>query len=117
MAYGVLVAADEHGLSVPGDVALVGFDDDAPSAHVRPPLTTIRQPSFEMGQRGIELLLSLVSADEEPAGPRHALWTRGRPGETDGQQTPSHPARIELPTSLIVRESCGASYHIPLASE
>ncbi len=117
MAYGVLVAADEHGLSVPRDVALVGFDDDAPSAHVRPPLTTIRQPSFEMGQHGIELLLSLVSASEEPAAQHHALWTKARPGEANGQAATSHHIRIELPTSLIVRESCGASYHIPLESE
>jgi len=116
MAYGVLVAADEHGLSVPEDVALVGFDDDAPSAHVRPPLTTIRQPSFEMGQRGIELLLALVSAAEEPTGQRHALRTNRSPGEA-GQPATSHPIRIELPTSLIVRESCRASYHIPLESE
>ena len=61
MAYGVLASAEEFGLSVPGDIALVGFDDDAPSAHVRPALTTIRQPNYEMGQQGITLLLSILN--------------------------------------------------------
>ncbi len=53
MAYGVLAAAEEAGLFVPGDIALVGFDDDHPSAYTHPPLTTIRQPYFEMGQQGV----------------------------------------------------------------
>src|SRR5205809_1795692 len=65
MAYGVLSAAEEHGISIPQDIALVGFDDDAPSAHVRPPLTTIRQPIYEMGKCGMELLLSLLSTSQE----------------------------------------------------
>jgi LacI family transcriptional regulator len=117
MAYGVLVAADEHGLSVPRDVALVGFDDDAPSAYVHPPLTTIRQPSFEMGKRGMELLLSLVSSAEEPAPRRQTSWTLANPDEAKNHPGALQSVRIELPTSLIVRESCGASAHIPLESE
>src|SRR5438034_549825 len=64
MAYGVLAAAEEYGLSVPRDVALVGFDDDVPSAHVRPALTTIRQPNYEMGQQGMKLLLSMLDASD-----------------------------------------------------
>lgn len=112
MAYGVLAAAEEQGISVPADVALVGFDDDAPSAHVRPPLTTIRQPSFEMGKRGIELLLSLVAAADEPAAQQSPVWNRARDSKTPQQSHPIPPARIELPTSLIVRASCGASYHV-----
>jgi LacI family transcriptional regulator, galactose operon repressor len=111
MAYGVLVAADEYGLRVPQDVALVGFDDDAPSAHVRPPLTTIRQPSFEMGRRGIELLLSMVSPSEESAHDGQPY--KRKPGKADAAARPvsPQPIRIELPTSLIVRASCGASNH------
>ncbi len=46
MAYGVIAAAEEFGISIPKDIAVVGFDDDAPSAHVHPSLTTIRQPVF-----------------------------------------------------------------------
>jgi LacI family transcriptional regulator len=111
MAYGVLVAADEYGLLVPKDVALVGFDDDAPSAHVRPPLTTIRQPSFEMGRRGIELLLSLLSPPEESAHDGQSHRPRPRKADAAAAAAPAQPIRIELPTSLIVRASCGASYH------
>ena len=116
MAYGVLVAADEHGLSIPEDIALVGFDDDAPSAHVRPPLTTIRQPSFEMGQQGIELLLSMVSATEEPTPQQRGIWTRANTAQAEVQSA-TKPVHIVLPTTLVVRESCGAGYHIPLESE
>ncbi len=112
MAYGVLVAADEFGLMVPKDVALVGFDDDAPSAHVRPPLTTIRQPSFEMGRRGIELLLSMVAPEEETAHEGPAFGTKSRKRDVQARPAPTSPIRIELPTSLIVRASCGASSHV-----
>ena len=110
MAYGVLVAADEYGLRVPQDVALVGFDDDTPSAHVRPPLTTIRQPSFEMGRRGIELLLSLVSPGEAAAHDGQPYRHTPRKAGATRPASPQ-PIRIELPTSLIVRASCGAGYH------
>lgn len=71
MAYGVLASAEAHGLSVPHDVAVVGFDDDTPSAHTRPALTTIRQPYFEMGRRGIELLLSMIDTPGTPASGRN----------------------------------------------
>jgi LacI family transcriptional regulator, galactose operon repressor len=100
MAYGVLRAAEERNLSVPGDIALVGFDDDAPSAHVRPPLTTVHQPSFEMGQEGIRLLLALLAASE------------GSDATTDAsspRQERVSPLRVVLPTRLVVRASCGAS--------
>jgi len=96
MAYGVLTAAEEYGLSVPQDIALVGFDDDAPSVHVHPALTTVRQPYFEMGQRGIELLLAML------AGAR-----RDGAQETGGA---AGPVSILIPTDLVVRASCGANY-------
>jgi LacI family transcriptional regulator len=62
MAYGVMQAAGDLGLRIPDDLALVGFDDIASSAHMCPPLTTVRQPFYEMGQRSISLLLSLAEA-------------------------------------------------------
>lgn len=106
MAYGVLAAAEAHGLNVPQDIALVGFDDDEPSVHIRPPLTTVRQPSFEMGQRGIELLLSMLQTTRE-----RELES---PGKTLLETTPT---RILLPTHLVVRASCGANYSISVPSE
>src|SRR6266699_1424349 len=117
MAYGVLVAAEEYGLSIPQDIALVGFDDDVPSVHTRPALTTVRQPLFEMGQRGIELLLSMLDTPQVPVRGR---WTRstgkGSAVGTDTRMTPSEsrPIRIQLPADLIVRASCGANYRISI---
>src|SRR5579859_4486082 len=107
MAYGVLSAAEEYGISIPQDVALVGFDDDAPSAHVRPALTTIRQPVYEMGKAGMELLLSMVSSQQglthEVRHPARTGHTTSRVDAKDTQQP--QPTRILLPTSLVVRES------------
>lgn len=117
MAYGVLAAAEEFGISIPRDVALVGFDDDAPSAHTLPALTTIRQPYFAMGQRGIELLLAMLDRDEAPAyikgfSTRFTSKTQG----TASSQSEAQPARIQLPTSLVVRESCGANYRSSIST-
>lgn len=108
MAYGVLAAAEQQGIRVPQDVAVVGFDDIPLSAHIRPALTTVRQPFFEMGQRAAELLLALV--DENTPFPHrskdviHALATKR-------EQPPS----IHLATSLTVRESCGARLGYPFS--
>ena len=120
MAYGVLAAAEDFGLSIPQDVALVGFDDDAPSVHTRPALTTVRQPYLEMGQRGIELLLSMLDTSGTSArGKEHSSKSESTSQEVGGGifLTDAQPIRIQLPTSLIVRESCGANYHnsIPTA--
>lgn len=111
MAYGVLAAADEFGLAVPRDVALVGFDDDAPSAHVHPPLTTIRQPYFEMGEQGLKLLLSLLDSAKKDA-PAILDAARKAGGSSSTFSQPSRPIRIQLATSLVVRASCGSDYHV-----
>ena len=122
MAYGVLLAAEEYGLSIPGDVALVGFDDDAPSVHTRPALTTVRQPYFEMGQRGIELLLSILDTPGTLARSRGSSanteeTTRGANGGMGGAPlNDDQPIRIQLPTSLIVRESCGSHYRSSIST-
>ncbi|WP_433364521.1 LacI family DNA-binding transcriptional regulator [Actinoplanes sp. CA-142083] len=61
IAAGTLEAARTLGLSVPGDVSIVGFDDLPQAAHTTPPLTTIRQPLYEMGRAGTRALLSLIA--------------------------------------------------------
>jgi DNA-binding LacI/PurR family transcriptional regulator len=60
MALGLLLAFSERGLSVPGDVSVVGFDDGADAPYYNPPLTTVRQDFREVGRRAIELLVGQV---------------------------------------------------------
>jgi DNA-binding LacI/PurR family transcriptional regulator len=79
LALGAMAAAVDAGLSVPGDVSIVGFDDVPAAADAHPPLTTVRQPHREKGRRAAELLL--------------------RPGAVDDEQ--------RLPIELVVRASTG----------
>ena len=57
LALGALLALRRRHIDVPGDVALVGYDDVDFAAALAPPLTTVRQPSFEMGAAAARLLL------------------------------------------------------------
>ena len=66
-AIGVLSAARQRGLSVPADLAVVGFDDIEMAEFVG--LTTIGQPLKESGQLAVEMLLEQLAADEAP--PKH----------------------------------------------
>ncbi|CAN5267512.1 LacI family DNA-binding transcriptional regulator [soil metagenome] len=61
MALGFMHAARELGLSIPGDISVVGFDDIPEAAHFYPPLTTVRQSFAEIGRRAISLLLAELS--------------------------------------------------------
>ncbi len=109
MAYGVIAAAEEYGLRVPQDVAVVGFDDTSPSAHMQPALTTVRQPFYEMGQNAIELLLSLVDSPRRVRGSRYV-------GSASSQSflKETEPIRIQLPSTLVVRASCGAPRRVTI---
>ncbi len=71
MAIGAMDAARELGLSIPGDVALVGFDDIDAAALVNPALTTVVNPSYETGRSAGELLLSRMQGDY--TGPRRVV--------------------------------------------
>ncbi len=84
MALGVISAAQGLGLTVGRDVAVVGFDDVSLAAHSHPPLTTVRQPVYEMGQRICRMLIRLIEG--ETLEERHVI----------------------LSPQLVVRESCGA---------
>ena len=55
----------ERGLSIPSDVAVVGFDNqEVIAAHLRPPLTTVALPHYELGAAGVRMLLGLEAAPE-----------------------------------------------------
>ncbi|MFG2822067.1 LacI family DNA-binding transcriptional regulator [Kitasatospora sp. NPDC048365] len=79
MATGALAALDRAGRSVPGDVAVGGFDDSPAALAARPPLTTIRQPWDRISEQMVRLLLARIAGEE--------------------------PATVILPTELIVRDS------------
>ena len=88
IALDVMREAQRRGLRVPEDLALVGFDDLNFAEHLSPPLTTVAQPRMDLGLRAGNLLINRI----------------------EGQSGP--PKHIELPTSLVVRESCGARLRV-----
>ncbi|WP_170321204.1 LacI family DNA-binding transcriptional regulator [Acrocarpospora pleiomorpha] len=84
VALGVILAAEELGLSVPDDVAVTGWDDIMAARHARPALTTVRQPMRDLGARAARALDELI---------------------TGVRDTPS--AQV-IPTELVIRASCGS---------
>ena len=82
-AFGVMSALRKRGLSVPGQVAVTGFDDIPLARHLRTSLTTVRQPIKQMGTTAFDVLYSMLNRERLPA------------------------RDIVLPTELIRRESCG----------
>jgi LacI family transcriptional regulator len=83
-AIGAIRALKDAGLSVPGDVSVVGFDDIQSAAYATPSLTTVRQPLAEMGKQGAKILLERIANREE-----------------------DFPSEIVMAPELIVRESTG----------
>ncbi len=64
IAIGLMHAARDLGIDVPGDVSIVGYDDVPEAAHVSPPLTTVRQDFAELGRRCIAVLLDGEASTE-----------------------------------------------------
>jgi DNA-binding LacI/PurR family transcriptional regulator len=83
LGLGVIAAARVRAVRIPEDLALAGMDDIQVAALVDPPLTTVHLPARELGERAMQLLRRLMS----------------------GQ--PASPAQEVLPTTLVVRQSCG----------
>lgn len=88
-AAALLQTLAELKLSVPGDIAVVGFDDVKYSQLLGPPLTTIRQPCKALGQAALQVMFDRIRQPELPA------------------------RTVLLETSLIVRRSCGAQTDQP----
>ena len=83
MAIGMVRTLTTHGVRVPEDVAVVGFDDIFPASLTEPPLTTVHQPMRKVGERGCDRLIELIA---DPA---------------------SRPRVELLPAELVLRSSCG----------
>lgn len=83
LAIGAMCAFQQAGLKIPQDVAIVGFNDISLAALVTPSLTTVAAPAYQMGQEAMKMLQNLI------AGKR-----------------PLHKY-VLLPTSLVIRQSCG----------
>jgi DNA-binding LacI/PurR family transcriptional regulator len=69
MAFGVLNALAERGVSVPRDLSIAGFDDVPEAAYAVPPLTTVRQDFVEVGRRAVRAIVAQLEGrepDEEP---------------------------------------------------
>lgn len=82
IAFGLISALTKHGLSIPKDMSVMGYDDIDLCEHFVPPVSTIRQDRVALGTQAAKLLLSCIA---------------------DGPQ----PNKVErLPVSLIERESC-----------
>lgn len=67
MACGFMGEVQRHGLSVPVDVSIVGFDDIELTSHVAPPLTTIHQPRLAIGKVAAERLLKRIEGEPDIA--------------------------------------------------
>ena len=60
MAIGAIRALKERGISIPDECAVAGFDDIEMSSLIDPPLTTIRQPKYQIGCDAMNMLISLI---------------------------------------------------------
>jgi len=88
MAISAMEALLAEGLSVPEDIAIVGFDDIRLARYVQPPLTTVKFSRYELGVKAAQLLIKLIEAESQDGN------LRGK-----GAQM--------LKTELVIRESCG----------
>ncbi|MZP28830.1 substrate-binding domain-containing protein [Heliobacterium undosum] len=64
MAIGALEQLNEAGLRVPADIAVVGYDGIALTRYIHPRLTTVIQPTYQMGERAVQLLLETIKGNE-----------------------------------------------------
>jgi DNA-binding LacI/PurR family transcriptional regulator len=84
LAIGAKAALRDHGMRVPEDIALVGFDDLPFSRFTDPPLTSVRLPIVDLAHQAADMLFQILRGDELKC------------------------KQVILDTQLVVRESCGA---------
>ncbi len=82
-AIGVMNELAKYGIDVPGEVAVTGFDDIPVARHLRPQLTTVRQPIQDLGATAFDVLRAMIARERLPSD------------------------EVVLPTRLVRRESCG----------
>src|ERR1035438_7725293 len=103
-----LIALDvlrDHGVDVPTQVAVTGFDGIMAGRLITPTLTTVRQPMEDIGRLAVRILLDTLEGDED--ADRHeilstAVW-RGE-GPTHHRRFPSRPERLSCREGLLPRE-------------
>jgi DNA-binding LacI/PurR family transcriptional regulator len=83
VAIGVFTQLKEHHYRIPEDVALLGFSDNPIASLIEPPLTTVRQPAYEIGRSAATLLIRQIEKEEQDA----------------------KPEKVVLKTELIIRKS------------
>ncbi|MBO8127131.1 MAG: LacI family DNA-binding transcriptional regulator [Firmicutes bacterium] len=92
IALGALKTCRERGVNVPLEVSICGFDDIFLAEHTDPPLTTVRQPIYEMGQAAVQMLLSRIKE-------RSQKTPSGKPAPYRGET-------ILLEPQLVIRSTC-----------
>jgi len=95
MTVGGLRAIAEAGLAIPDDIAIVGFDDAIWTTALRPPLTVVAQPTYEIGQTAAQLLLRRIEG-EIPAASRRAAGRAHRAGQLAAQHRAGLMRRREV---------------------
>jgi DNA-binding LacI/PurR family transcriptional regulator len=92
MALGALRAFAEAGLSVPGDISVVGYDDIPAAAYLEPPLTTVRQDFTAIASRAVDVLIAMI--EHRPVAAEHTdlvaeLTVRSSTGPPGRRSTPA----------------------------
>jgi LacI family transcriptional regulator len=85
LAYGIIKRFREAGVSVPEDIAIIGFDDNFNQEYIPTELTSVKNPGYEKGQDAARLLLEQI----------------------DNPKSIDHPQTIMAEPTITIRKSCG----------
>ena len=111
LALGAIRAARRAGLSVPGDVSVVGYDDSAFMNCTDPPLTTVRQPIEAIGRAAVAMLDGADRGRGDP-GRRAVLRARAGRSRLDGGRA-GRRRRRRLTAARVSRRPCEARVRLP----